>query len=433
MAGDGSSASLRLGVCLAALTLAFGAAQAKDHSLHLAKAQIEPLTFAALDGWSDDNQAEAFAAFLKSCKAIRAGSKAMRKGAVFGALYEVCGRAAALDNPTPEKARKFFEDNFKPVKVSPTGEQLGFLTGYYETEFEGSRFPSPEFKYPMFGRPSNLVMPKDGKSRPGRKFGRRKTVPYYDRSEIEDGILAGRGLEICWVKNPVDSFFAQIQGSTRVKLDSGPTLRLNYDSHNGLPYTPVGKFLIERGIVSREDMSMDKIREYMEANPKEGDDLRRKNRSFVFFREVPLGDKDECIGAQGVPLTPWRSLAMDKKIHVYGTPFWIEAELPITSEKPETRFRRLLIAQDTGSAITGPARADIYFGAGEEIGHVAGRIKQFGKFVMLVPRSVAIGEDPKEIPLPRPRPVISAEKAQKTTSDATDGAASPLPKARPKT
>lgn len=151
---------------------------------------------------------------------------------------------------------------------------------------------------------------------------------------------------------------------------------------------------------------MDKIRDFMEANPDEGKELRRKNRSFVFFQETALGENDECIGAQGVQLTPLRSAAVDKSIHVYGTPVWVDAELPIASEKPETPFRRLLIAQDTGSAIIGPARADIYFGHGDNVASIAGRIKQFGQFVMLVPQSVAVSgtSDSKIVPLPKPRP-----------------------------
>jgi len=167
--------------------------------------------------------------------------------------------------------------------------------------------------------------------------------------------------------------------------------------------TPVGRHLIDRGIISKEDMSMDRIRDWMEANPDEGKELRRKNRSFVFFRETNLGEHDECIGAQGIPLTPGRSLAVDRKIHVYGTPVWIDADLPIASETPDTKFRRLLVAQDTGSAIIGPARADIYFGAGEEVGHVAGRIKQHGQFIMLAPRSVAV-KSGTDIPVPKRRP-----------------------------
>jgi membrane-bound lytic murein transglycosylase A len=172
-------------------------------------------------------------------------------------------------------------------------------------------------------------------------------------------------------------------------------MRLNYVATNGYPYTPVGRFLVERGIVAKEDMSMDRIREWMEANPDEATALRRKNRSFVFFQETALPANEESIGAQGVPLTPLRSVAVDKNIHVYGTPIWIDAKLPIASEKPETPFRHLAVAQDTGTAIVGPARADIYFGSGEAIGHVAGRIKQHGTFVMLVPNSVTINASAK--------------------------------------
>jgi membrane-bound lytic murein transglycosylase A len=440
--------AVAIGLLAGAITPAAGEAPAP---LRISNAQIEPLAWTALDGWLGDDHAAAFAAFLKSCKAIRNGSKAMRAARpVYGALYEICGRAAAASSPDGEQVRAFFERNFRPVRIAPLGENLGFLTGYYEPVVEGARYPSHEYSVPLYRKPWNLVVagarrlgnifPNAGKI--GRKFGRRKIVPFYDRTEIEEGVLAGRQLEICWLKDPIDAFFAQIQGSTRVKLDTGGTLRLNYEAHNGLPYTPVGKFLIERGIVSKEEMSMDRIRQWMIANPDGGKELRRKNRSFVFFRETGLSEDEEPVGAQGIPLTSGRSLAVDKSIHVYGTPFWIEAELPIESEKSETRFRRLLIAQDTGSAIVGPARADIYFGAGEEIGSVAGRIKQFGRFVMLVPSAL----DPvatAHVPLPKPRPkgidngidnAADGEAAEVAhpplKSDET--AAVPLPKPRPK-
>ena len=223
-------------------------------------------------------------------------------------------------------------------------------------------------------------------------------------TRIEDGLLAGKGLEIVWLKNPVDAFFAQIQGSARVKLTSGETMRIGYGGRNGLPYTAVGKFLIDRGIYTREEMSMDKIRSWMEANPAEGRELRRKNQSYVFFREAPMAKDSHSTGGQGVELTPLHSIAIDKSIHVYGTPVWIEAQLPIASEKPETPFRHLTIAQDTGTAIIGPARADIFFGVGEEIGLVAGRVKQFGRFVMLVPNGVTVANSPPPAPSPKPRP-----------------------------
>ena len=144
---------------------------------------------------------------------------------------------------------------------------------------------------------------------------------------------------------------APASGDVGISLDDGSTVRINYDAHNGYPYTAVGRILIERNIIPKDQMSMQKIREWMEQNPNEADELRRQNKSYVFFREVQLSDKDEAVGAQGVPLTPGRSIAVDKSLHVYGTPFFIDGELPIESELSKTPFRRLMIAQDTGSAI----------------------------------------------------------------------------------
>jgi membrane-bound lytic murein transglycosylase A len=386
-------ARLGLGLCVLAgmshSTLASGAVKLRN-------AQVATLSFDGLAGWKDDDHATAYAAFRKSCGAIQHGTKAMRAARpVYGALFKVCQRAAAAGTLDRDQARLFFEDNFKPVRLAASGQEQGFYTGYYEPSIDGSRVKTEEYNVPLYAAPSHAVKKKQS-----------KVFAHFDRSKIEDGALAGKGLEICYVKNPVDAFFAQIQGSTRIKLDSGKVLRLNYIASNGQPYTPVGRFLVDRGIVSKEDISMDRIRDWMEANPDEGKELRRKNRSFVFFHETALGESDECIGAQGVPLTPLRSAAVDKSIHVYGTPIWVDADLPIDSEKPETPFRRLLIAQDTGSAIVGPARADIYFGHGDKVASIAGRIKQFGQFVMLVPQPVAISgaSEPKVVPLPKQRP-----------------------------
>lgn len=394
----------RWGFTLGLIAVAVTQASARDIPMKLRNAQVEPLSFEALAGWKDDNHAEAFAAFMRSCGAILNGTKAMRKARpVYGGLFAVCERAKSAGDLDREQARIFFEQNFKPVRLAKPGETEGFFTGYYETEVHGSRTPTDEYNVPIYAAPAAAVKKRQS-----------KVFAQFDRSKIEDGALKGKGLEICYVKNPVDAFFAQIQGSTRVKLDDGKLLRLNYIASNGQPYTPVGRFLIDRGIISKEEMSMDRIRDWMDANPDEAKELRRKNRSFVFFQETPLAEHEECIGAQGVPLTPLRSLAVDKKIHVYGTPIWVDADLPIASEKPDTKFQRLLFAQDTGSAIVGAARADIYFGAGEEVGHIAGRIKQYGQFVMLVPRTVAVkgdGAPANGTPLPRPRPKDVIAKA----------------------
>src|SRR6476660_5352599 len=412
-----SLVKIGFGFCLVA------AASSQADAMSLRNAKLETLSFSALDGWQDDDHAAAFATFLKSCRAILNANKTIRSARpLLAGLFKACDRATAAGQLDRERARAFFEDNFKPVRVMPGGQPEGFFTGYYETEVDGSRFPSDEYTVPIYAAPEETVR-------------RKKSTVFadLDRTKIEDGALAGKELEICYVKNPIDAFFAQIQGSTRVKLDNGKLLRLNYIASNGMPYTPVGKFLIDRGIVSKEEMSMDKIRDFMESNPEEGKELRRKNRSFVFFQETALRADDECTGAQGIPLTPGRSLAVDKRIHLYGTPIWIEAQLPIESEKPETRFRRLLFAQDTGSAIVGPARADIYFGHGEEISHIAGRIKQNGQFVMLAPQSVAISgmAVATNVPLPKPRPAMVVTAAARSATETTSSVPVRLPKRRP--
>ncbi len=381
MAPSRLRACARVGLTLWLIAAAGGPLAAHDVVMKFPNATSEPIGFDALTGWNEDDQAAAFGAFRKSCGAILNATEALRAARpVYGALYKVCQRApaGALDTAA---ARAFFESNFKPMRVTPAGEPGGFFTGYYETEIEGSRVRSPEYPVPLYGKPADLVSAGDG------KFVRKNGMPYYDRTQIENGALAGQGLEICWVKNPVDAFFAQIQGSTRVKLTDGTLLRLNYAATNGFPYTAVGKLLIERGAITREEMSMDRIREWMEANPREAVELRRKNRAFVFFRESKLAPHESSIGAQGVPLTAGRSVAVDRNIHVYGTPIWIDAALPIESEQPVTAFRHLMVAQDAGTAIVGAARADIFFGTGEAIGHIAGRVKQYGTFVVLVPQA----------------------------------------------
>ena len=327
-------------------------------------------------------------------------------------LRDPCRIAKGLDLADSAAAKTFFEQNFLPVRISRLGEGEGFVTGYYEPVIDGSKEQNEVYNVPVYRRPSNLFVRGTNQSSAGlpnkgqvfRKIGRRKLVPYYDRAEIEDGAIEGRGLEICWLRNQTDLLFTQIQGSARVNLDDGTTLRINYDAHNGYPYTAVGRILIDRGIIPKEQMSMQKIREWMDQNPNDADELRRQNRSYIFFREVQLSDKDEAVGAQGVPLTPGRSIAVDKSLHVYGTPFFIEGQLPIEFEVSKTPFRRLMIAQDTGSAIVGPARADLYFGAGSDAGKIAGRLKNSMRFVMLVPKSLDPTARGRLVPVPDARP-----------------------------
>jgi membrane-bound lytic murein transglycosylase A len=420
----------------------------------IADSQYFPMSWSDIPGWTNDDQLAAYQTFRASCKPIAAQHDASPDSRAIGVtLREPCRAARAAEISDGARARAFFEDYFVPLEISRLGQDAGFVTGYYEPIIEGSRTRTDVYNVPVYRRPSNLFMRGYSQASPDlpnkgqvfRKIGRRKLVPYYDRGQIEDGVLEGRGIEICWLKDQTDLLFAQIQGSARVHLPDGSTLRINYDSYNGYPYTAVGRVLIERGLFTRDEMSMQKIREWMEANPEGAKDVRRQNRSYVFFREVQLGDKDEAIGAQGIPLTPGRSIAVDKALHVYGTPFFISGELPIESDKSNTPFHRLMIAQDTGSAIVGPARADLYFGAGPDAGKIAGRLKSNMRFVMLVPKSLDPLARGRRLPLPDARPTAQIARLypqtapakgqpvdQRTASSASTVGQVPLPAERPK-
>jgi membrane-bound lytic murein transglycosylase A len=420
----------------------------------IADSQYFPMSWSDIPGWNNDDQLAAYQTFRASCKPIAAQHDAVPDSRAIGVtLREPCRAARASEISDGAKARAFFENYFVPLEIARLGQDAGFVTGYYEPVIEGSRTRTDVYNVPVYRRPSNLFMRGYSQASPDlpnkgqvfRKIGRRKLVPYYDRGQIEDGALEGRGIEICWLKDQTDLLFAQIQGSARVRLPDGSTLRINYDSYNGYPYTAVGRVLIDRGLFTRDEMSMQKIREWMEANPEGAKDVRRQNRSYVFFRELQLSDKDEAIGAQGIPLTPGRSIAVDKALHVYGTPFFISGELPIESDKSKTPFHRLMIAQDTGSAIVGPARADLYFGAGPDAGKIAGRLKSNMRFVMLVPKSLDPVARGRKLPLPDARPSAQIAKLypqtapvkdqpldQKTASSASTVGQVPLPAERPK-
>jgi len=362
---------------------------------------------------------------------VRAGDKRP----MLSALTEVCHRALAGARLTDDQARMFFERNFRPLRITKLGDNGGLLTGYYEPIVDGSRFPTGIFKVPIYRRPPDLVPPRNSagpgfpnKGQSLRRTSRGALVPYYDRGEILDGALDGKHLEICWIKNQADALAIQIQGSARIRLEDGAILHINYDGHNGYPFVPIGRILIERNIIPREAISLERIREWIHDNPQTAQDVLRQNRSFEFFRIVGLSDdrqpkgvtgpiqEREATGAQGIPLTPGRSIAVDNALHVYGTPFFIEADLPLSSEKRSVNFNRLMIAQDTGSAIVGPARADIFWGAGDQAGQVAGRVHHLGNFAMLVPRELDPVVAGERMPLPPQKPTPPAETKVATWS-----------------
>jgi len=401
---------------------------AKRDPLKIPNSSLDLAAWETIDGWAEDNHSEALGAFLTSCRALTRLSEKSRTP-IQAALADICRRAIASLPLDDAGARAFFEKNFRPVRLAPLGEREGFFTGYYEPIIAGAKFPSDKFTTPLYRRPGDMLISRIRHSTKKGKAGKRvvkKSAPYYDRVAIEEGAIAGRDLEIAYV-DAIDAFFAQIQGSVRVRLEDGSMLRLNYDAQNGHPYTAVGKFLIERKIFTREEISMQKIHDWMAANPEEGKALRRENKSFVFFKETPLGAEDEPPGAQGIALTPGRSIAVDRNLHTYGMPFFIDAVLPIQSEKPDTKFRRLMVAQDTGGAIIGPARADIYLGAGDEAARAAGRFKQFGRFVMLVPNELDPERLERDVPLPLPRPKLDGDPVRMVERREEPAAPAPKP------
>jgi peptidoglycan lytic transglycosylase A len=431
-------------VCLTA-----GAASAEG-PVKLAGSQLEPLKWSELAGWTADDHLSAFAAYQASCHASRKMRRSDNRAAISEALANVCRKAVGLRPPDSDAARVFFEQNFQPVRIARLGEAAGLLTGYFEPIVAGSRFPSPEFPVPLYRRPRDLAadgykpgsvaFPNKG-VRIGRRNENNELVPYHDRGAIEAGALDGQKLEICWIKDPFDLLTIQIEGSARVILEDGTPLRVSYDSHNGYSYSSVERVLIERNLIPRKEMSTQRMRDWMAAHPDEAASIRAANRSYVFFRITGLSNEGEPVGAQGVPLTPGRSIAVDR-VHEYGTPFFIEANLPIEGEKPASPFRRLMIAQDTGSAIVGPARADLYWGAGDDAGRIANRIRHSGRFVMLLPRELDMVAAGTQMPLPVPKPKIAGVevkeqdgkgKADSTHAGETTGRQKPPPASKSKT
>jgi membrane-bound lytic murein transglycosylase A len=303
-------------------------------------------------------------------------------------------RSACLGAFETGHARDYFERGFRAYRVHDAERPEGLFTGYYEPEVDGSRTRSQAFHVPVYRRPPDLVAFREGEEAgTGLAYGRLvdgKPAPYLTRREIELGALAGRGLEIVWLKDWADAFFIQIQGSGRVRLADGGTMRLSYAAKSGLPYTGIGGRLVERGVLAPEAMSMQAIRAWMAKHPGEARELMWENQSFVFFREVDLEDPAlGALGAQHVQLTPRRSLAVDRGLWMVGTPVWLETEAPTGDAGRGEPFRQLLVAQDTGSAIRGLARGDVYWGFGDAAAAIAGPMKSAGNMAVLLPIDVA--------------------------------------------
>lgn len=325
-----------------------------------------PCSFADLIGWAEDDHAAALLALMKS------------------------PRPDGLALPHAADARTYFEFSFEPFATS--AETPGFVTGYYEPELRGSRIPSPKFRIPIYGRPDDLVTTINETDRAAHNetvTGFRQTtdgkVPYLTRGEIEAGALAGRGLEVLYTDDPIDLFFMHVQGSGIVQLDDGRSLRLTYAGKNGHPYTSIARILVDRGELDANNIDMEAVKAWLRADPKRGRALMQMNASYIFFSVLP--DEEAAKGprgAEGVALTPGRSLAVDPAHIPLGTPVFVT--VPDLAEADGRPFRRLMIAQDVGSAIRGPQRGDIFFGTGAGAGALAGRTRHPARFHVLRPK-----------------------------------------------
>lgn len=351
---------------------------------------LEKADFEALAGLGRDDLSAAFAAFRRSAEIIVARASEQRPAQAPSPALTAAARVAleGVDDPGA-----FFRRWFRPHII----RREGFLTAYYEVEVDARLAPEAGFETPALSRPPDLVTlneapletPSGEILTSAKRLLDGALVPYPDRRAIEEEGAAQGAHPLAYLRDPVELFLIQVQGSARLRLRGGETLALTYDGRNGWPYTSIGRLMIERGLVAAADMSLDALKATLRrlglSPGAPGRRLMQENRSYVFFRiDGSQARRLGPIGGQGAPLAPFRSIAVDRSIWAYGLPFWIAARLPWEGEA-ETEFRRLMIAQDTGSAIVGPARADLFFGAGEAAGRLAGRVRHGAQMAVLLP------------------------------------------------
>ncbi len=356
---------------------------------------LQPVDFDNCPGWEADSQFEAFIAFKRSANhVLQKPYKSGSLGISFEALEPIFADSRETIVETDAQARAFFTKWFQPAFINPDLMPSGFVTGFYEPEVVASPVRTQEFTIPFLRRPSDLI-DIDDKNRPAGfdpyfAFARQTPegpVEYFDRQMIESGALDGQGLEIAFVKSPVDAFFIHVQGAARLKMLDGSLRRITYAAKTGHRFTGIGKILLDRGEIAPENISMQSIRKWLSDNQEEAQALLWNNRSYIFFREAAVDETSlGPIAAAKVPLTGGRSMAVDRLLHTFGTPFYIHA--PDLMAFGDNGFSRLMIAQDTGSAIVGPARGDLFAGSGVEAGEIAGVIRHNADFYALVPRSL---------------------------------------------
>ncbi len=356
---------------------------------------LTPVPFQTLPGWADDHASQALAPFLAGCAkmgdTLGGSGEAAAKGGSATQWRAACDAGRAVPAGNDAAAKAFFEATFQPYAVHADDKPTGLFTGYYEPEVRGARDPSSAFAVPLFTKPTDLVQVDLGAfsdDLKGKRIGGRvqagALVPYYDRSEIVAGALAGKRLELMYLANPVDAFFLQIQGSGRVQFPNGRIARVTYSAQNGRTYVPIGRVLADQGAIPLAQVSMQTIRAWLESHPAEATAVMDRNPSYVFFRELNGVKPDEGPpGSLGASLTPGRSIAVDRSFIPLGAPVFIDTTDPIDGSK----LQRMMVAQDLGGAIKGPIRSDIFFGWGADAENRAGRMRQQGSEYLLLPKA----------------------------------------------
>ena len=344
---------------------------------------LTPVGFEALPGWRQDDVRQVWPAFQQSCSVL--ASRAADWKAPCAAARSVDGRDSAA-------VRRFFETYFVPNQVrEPDGSATGMITGYYEAMLYGSRKRGGAYQTPLYRVPDDLITVDLGAIYPDLKNRRlrgrlsgKTLAPYPSRAEIDRAPLKGK--ELVWVNDPVEAFFLEVQGSGRVQLDSGETVRVGYADQNGHPYKAIGRWFVEQGIMTPDQVSAQSIRAWLAANPSRRQEVLNVNASYIFFTEQKVTDPNAGPrGALNVPLTPGRSIAIDRSILPLGAPVWLSTTLP----KDGAPLQRLVMGQDVGGAIRGAVRADFFFGFGPEATENAGLMKQQGSLWVLLPRTAA--------------------------------------------
>lgn len=337
------------------------------------------ISWTKIPQWQRDNLVEAWPAMQAQCPRMS------RKSADW---EPICASVEQLPNPTTAEVRSFLKRHFKPHRVhGKNGKRDGLITGYYEPVLDGSRMRTEQFAYPIYAQPEDMltieladIYPKlKGMRLRGRLEGNR-VLPYWSRKEIDGSGQPLAGQEIIWINDPYGSFFTQIQGSGRVRLQDGTMVGVGYANQNGHPYVAIGKKLVEMEALALEDVSLFTIKKWLRENPNQAPDVLNANPSYVFFELRDTVD-DGPRGSLNVPLTGERSIAVDRRVIPLGTPVWLQTSLPDGSA-----FERLMFAQDTGGAITGPVRADVFFGIGDRAEQLAGEMKQRGQMFALLPK-----------------------------------------------